>query len=359
MRLLQGSLVALFVLGCGGGVSADPCAGGPAYPDEAFATNASAELAMADQLLAMNALVKDVNARPTAAQLQSMYEAGTPSLSSIAAPAVTASLPALFASIESSAAGTWTPAEPPPATGGRLGGVLFSARGQDLQEALEKGLLAGAHYHEALRLLEGEVTPATVDRILALYGAWPSFPMDTKAAVNPDRFSAGYAKRRTNPAAETPGLYLTIKQAFIDARAAAAGGATCAAKRDAALEVIRSGWERAMVGTTVYYLNSAAGKLEKSNPTDAERASGLHAYNEAVGFLKGLRALPASSRRGSDAQLDEVLATLLAPSGAEVESYKFLTDGVTNLPRLVQAGAQLQAAWAFTADEVANFKVNY
>lgn len=362
MRHVLTLLVVLFVAGCGG-AAVDPCVGGDAYPDDGFATNAAAELALVARLEAVNdrldAAGKDLTVKPTAAELQALFEAGTPSLASIVTPGFAATVPGIFAASESAAGSDWTPADPPTGTGGALGTVLFSARGVDVQEAFEKGVLAAGHFYEAQRLMSAGATAATVDRILALYGTTPTFPMDTKAAVNPDLFSAGYAKRRTNPAASTPGLYLTIKRAFIDARAAAAGGSACVTQRDAALAMIRVDWERAMVGTAVFYLNSASQKLEAAAATDADRASALHAYNEAVGFLKGLRTLDASMRTPSDAQLDEILVTLLAPMGSEPESHKLLTDTVTYLPRLGQAVTQLQAAWKFTPDEVANFKVAY
>jgi len=358
MRYVLGSLLVVLAVGCGGPAGAI-CAGGATYPDDGFSTNAAAELALAEQLEDLNGAIEDVNGRPTAAQLQAMFEAGTPSLATLTAPGFAATVPSIFAAVESSAGNSWTPADPPASAGGRYGDVLFSARGVDLQEAIEKGVIGAGHFPEAVRLMAGDVTPKTIDRVLALYGTTPAFPMDTKAAVNPDRFSAGYAKRRTNPQAPTPGLYLVIKQAFIDARAAAAGGSACVAQRDAALATIRTDWERAIVGTVVFYLNSASLKLEKAAATDAEKASALHAYNEAVGFLKGLRAAPATSRKLTDAQLDELLSTLLAPVGQEPASYKLLTDTVGHLPRLSQAITQLQAAWGFTSDEVANFKVAY
>lgn len=358
MRRLLTSLVVLLVAGCGG-AAADPCAGGEAYPADDFTTNAAAERALAEQLETLMGPLEDVNARPTQAQLQGLFEAGTPSLSSITTPAFAATLPAIFAAAEEAAGGTWTPADPPVDSGGWLGGTLFSNRGEDLQEAVEKGLLGAAHYNEAVRLMAGDVSPATVDRVLALYGTTPAFPMDHKAAVNPDTFSAAYAKKRTNPAASTPGIYLVIKRAFIDARAASAKGSACQAQRAAALATIRTEWERALVGTVVYYLNEAAEGLEAANATQAQRAAALHEYNEGVGLLKGLRTVAPASRKMTDAQLDELLTTLLAPMGAQPESHKLLLDSVTNVPRLTQAVGQLQAAWGFTADEVANFKVNY
>jgi hypothetical protein len=361
MRRSSIGLLALLILSSSscGGATEEQCAGGEQYPAEEFASNTAAERGLAERLGALVAPLKNVDARPTREQLKGLFEAGTPSLASITAPEFAATLPAYFAAAEEAAGGTWMPADPPVDSGGWLGGYLFSNRGVDLKEAVEKGLFGAAHYHQAVKLMAGDVSPATVDRILALFGTSPAFPMNDKAAENPDAFSAKYAKRRTDPAASKPGIYLVIKRAFIDARAASTRGAACLEQRDAALAAIRTEWERALAGTVVYYLSKAAGGLETPNATPEQRAAALHEYNEAVGFLKGLRTVAPGARKMTDAQLDELLATLLAPMGAAPESHRLLLDGVANVPRLTQAVRQIQTAWGFTADEIASFKVNY
>ncbi|MEW5737732.1 MAG: hypothetical protein AB1938_02340 [Myxococcota bacterium] len=365
MRLASVSIAAaLFaLLGCGGAANNAECLGGDTYPDEGFATNAAAELSLRAQLKALNDRMKaaeaDLLVKPTAAELQALYEAGSPSLSSVAAPSFSATMPALFTAFEAAAGNTWTPAEPPVGAGGQFGTWIFSERGVDLRQAEEKGFFGAGHYAEAVQLMKGDVTPATVDRILALYGANPSFPMDDKAMVNPDVHSAVYAKRRTNPAAATPGPYLAIKRAFIDARAAAAKGTACAATRDQAFATIRAEWERALIGTVVFYLNDAAAKLERNNATAAEKASAQHGYGEGVAFLQGLRAVPPDARVITDAEIDDVLSTVLSPWAQPATAYKLQTDPISSVPHLATGIGKIQSAWNFTSDEVANFKVNF
>lgn len=362
MRSLLFAFLSVSVLGCGGAPLSE-CEGGDTYPDEAFTTNAAAELGLRERLKVLNERMKaaeaDLLVKPTAAELDGLWKDGSPSLQSVAAAEFSASVSTIFSAFEAAAGNTWAPVDPPAGPGGRLGAYLFSARGTDLRQALEKGFFGAGHFTEAVRLMRGDVTPATVDRILALYGANPSFPMDDKAPVNPDVHSAVYAKRRTNPMAATPGPYLAMKRAFIDARAAAGKGAACAAQRDAAFATIRAEWERALVGTVVFYMNDSASKLEKPSPTEAERGSALHGYGEAVAFLQGLRAVPSDARTLTDAEIDQILATILAPTGAQPTSHLLLTDSAGQVSRLAQAVGQIQAAWKFTADEVANFKVNF
>lgn len=352
----------LLVLGCGGAPSTE-CLGGDSYPADGFSANATAELSLRTQLKALNDRMKaaeaDLAVVPTAAELEGLYEAGTPSLKSVATAPFSASMTAVFSAFAAAAGHVWTPAEPPSGPGGKYGPYLFSAEGVDLRQRMEKGFFGAGHYAEAVRLMKGDVTPVIVDRILALYGANPSFPMDDKAMVDPDVHSAVYAKRRTDPAAAKPGPYLKIKRAFIDARASAAKGGACVATRDQALATIRAEWERALVGTVVFYLNDAAAKLERNNATDAERASALHDYGEAVAFLQGLRAAPQDARAMTDAAIDDVLSTVLAPPGQPATSYKLLTDTNGNVNRLATGISKLQSAWNFTSEEIANFRVNY
>lgn len=363
MRLVLAALSSVVLAACYGPDGNPECLGGDTYPDEGFTTNAAAELSLRTRLAELNAPMKaaeaDLAKKPTAVELEALFAAGTPSLKSVTAEAFSTRLSTVFTAFEAAAGNTWTPSEPPAGPGGKLGSNLFSSRGIDLRQAMDKGLYGAAHYNEAVRLMQGEVTPATVDRILALYGANPTFPMDDKAPVDPDVHSAVYAKRRTNPAATTPGPYLAMKRAFIDARAAAGKGEACVATRDEAFATLRAEWERALIGTVVFYLNDAASKLETSNPTEADRGSAMHGYGEAVGFLEGLRATPADARVITDAEVDDVLATILAPHDGEATSYKLLTDSVGQVGHLAEGVGKLQKAWNFTADEVANFKVNF
>jgi hypothetical protein len=333
------------------------------YPAEDFAANARVELELRSRLKALGDKMKSAEAstavRPTAAELEQLFSEGAPSLKSITENAFRDSLSSAFRTFATAAGNSWTPVDPPPTQGGVYGGFIFSAEGTDLRQVTEKGLFGAAHFREAARLMNSDASPAAVDRMLALFGAHPSFPMDPKAATNPDVHSASYATRRTNKNAATPGLYLQMKTAFLEARTAAAAGEVCNDARVAALATIRSNWERALVGTTVFYLNDSLAKLRKPTPTEAERASALHGYGEAIGFLRGLRAVPSDARKLSTAKLDEILATLKAPVGGPAKSYLFLTNSALEVDHFSDAIDAIQAAFAFTPEEVANFKLNF
>src|SRR5438876_381249 len=73
---------------------------------------------------------------------------------------------------------TWSPdlpeSEAGAPTGGKYGGdAIVSSIGLDLRTATEKVVLGGALYNHALVLVSGPVTQATVDRLLAIFGASP------------------------------------------------------------------------------------------------------------------------------------------------------------------------------------------
>ena len=164
------------------------------YDGAAFATNAAAQLAIRAQLQAliepMVAADTDLMARPTAASLKALFDAGSPSLRSLTLAEAATRVDASFELIGSAAGGTWTPTATPPAKGGIYGKYLFSPRGLHLREVIEKNLYGGLLYNQATKLAEGTLTPAKVDGILALFGAHPSFPNNGDDPVNPDLFTA-------------------------------------------------------------------------------------------------------------------------------------------------------------------------
>lgn len=357
-KIVLGSLASLSLLACGPAAAPAQCAA-DTYPAESYATNAAAELGLRTRLETLIGKAEETGtagARVTAAELEALYAAGTPSVRAISTEAARAGVSEAFVKLEQASGNTWTPADPPAGTGGLWGAYVYSERGVDLPETVEKLTLGGGHYAQAASLMTDQATAADVDRMLALFGASPSFPMNDKAAVDPDQFAAAYAKRRTNPAAATPGPYLAIKAAFINARAAVTGGAACAAQRAEAFAAIRDQWERALLGTTIFYLNRAATTLDLAAPTETERAGALHQLGEAVGFLRGLRAVPASARQITDAQLDQALTTLGGMTLGGAASYTYVTDPAANVGKLAAVISQLQAARQFTSEEIALYK---
>ncbi len=349
-----------FFFGCGSAVQPVVCSA-QAYPDEGFATNAAAEIELQDRFEAIaNKMDEATTAHPTANELEALFAEGTPSLKSITLPAAYSHLTDLFAGVELAASNVWQPVDPPSGHGGVYGRFLFSERGVDLGETVEKVIFSTSHYARAVSLMTDTAAVADVDRMLALFGTTPAFPMgDSGEVVTKDKFAAKYAKRRTDPSATIPGPYLAIKSAFINARVAVAGGDACVTERAAAFSDIRAQWERTLLSTAINYLNAAALTLAKANLTETEKSSSLHMIGEGVGFLRGLRILPAQHRLITDAQLDQVLTTLGGSSLAGSEAFRFVTASETTVGRLTAAVEQIQTARKFSEDEVATFKSSF
>jgi hypothetical protein len=358
-RILFSSVLALALVACGPAAGPTACTA-DAYPDDGYAVNAAAELDLRARFEALAAKMDEASTgKPTAAELEALFAAGTPSLRSITTEPARTAISALFLELELAGGNTWTPADPPVGSGGLYGAHVYDARGVDLGETVEKIVFSGSHFAEAARLMTDDAKVADVDRMVALFGASPAFPMDDKALTNPDVFLAKYAKKRTNPAAATPGPYLAIKAAFINARASIKGGSACAPERKAAFAQIREQWERALLGTAVNYLNAAANTFAKATPTEAEKSGALHQVGESVGFLRGLQTLPAQHRAISDAQLEQVLTTLGGATLEGSEAYRYVTATSATIDRLGLAVSQIQAARQFTPEEIATFKASF
>ncbi len=344
--------------GTGGSATCAPLA---TYPDE-LATTATQELAAHDALTALMTPMKDAEASvavtKTGAELKALWEAGSPSLKSLTSPYYATQVEGWLDAFAAATGKTWTPAEPPPADGGIYEKWIFTATGTDLRQAIEKGLFGAAHYRSAVQALAADTSVAGVDRALVLYGAPPTFPQDDKDATAPDKYTAVYAKRRDDKTA-ADGMYRQIKQHFLAARAAAAVGADCTAEREAAAQGIVSTWEKVLMATVVYYANDATKKLGVDPPTDADSAAGLHGVGEIVGFVHGFRQLPATERVITDATIDQILGLLGAPPAGPVTTYKFATDGASELPKLQTVIQAVKDTYGFSDAEIESFKVNY
>jgi len=372
MHIRRSTLVALSALvlwGCSDDAGQDsPPASGtcvltlPAsYDGSKYESNAASELGLRTSFSAFTQKMKDAEAdltlQPTAAELAALFEAGAPGLKATTSSAFQPRVAGLLAEFEASAGKSYVPQDPPEA-GGKFGNYIFSAHGTDLRQAIEKGLFGAAFYHQALALMAGAVDETTPDRLIALFGAHPTFPADDKAASNPDVLAAAYAERRDKKDSAQPGPYLKMKAAFIQAQAAIRAGQGCNADRDEALATLRTEWERAIFATVVFYLNDAATKLAIEPPTESTQSAGLHSYGEVIGFVSGFRGLPTSGRTITDAQLEDLLATLGAPVDAEVTSYKLVTDTASQLSALQQAAGKIASIYQFSAADLEAYKVN-
>jgi len=314
------------------------------YESAQFALNAATELALRERIEELETLMKSAEGPPASAakvteqELSSVVTRGVPSLRSVATAATQALLDEAirrFAEVSAVGGKTWSPpgaagADPDasasvptlPASGGVFEDkYIVSSAGVDLRETTAKTLLGGALYNYALTLAAGPRSEALVDRLLVLFGATQKLANRTDAdagADEKDELVAEYASRRDNKVGPLPGPYRKIKQALLEAKAAAAAGEPCRADLDAALNVYFREWERTSFLTAIYYLYTA-GVRATANPVQG--AGALHAFGEAVGFIQGFRGIAQDRRIVTDAQITELLELI----GAETP-YKLLTN---------------------------------
>ena len=332
------------------------------YDGTLFTTNAATELEVKARFKAFLQPMKDAELsillKPTAADLGRLLDTGSPSLRTQTNTRYAQTINDALVEFEAAAGLQWQPGPTPMGPGGIYGKYIFNGRGTDLRQIIEKGMFGAMFYHQAQVLLGGPLTLATIDRVLALFGAPPSFPGDDKAMPSPDDLVAVYAERRDKKDTSQPGLYGQIKAAFLKTRTAVAAGDSCTGEAREGAQAILKGWEQVLAATSIYYLNDAAKRLGGATRTENELAAGLHGYGEAVGFLAGLQTVPENARILKNAQADDLLNTLLAKPGA-VGAYQLVSDGATHVPRLSMAIATLAAIYNFTPQQVEEFKTNY
>lgn len=334
------------------------------YDGTAFTANVSTQDAVRSQLEALVAEIKKGRTTGTVLDyntLSQLYNAGNPSLQSITTTYYANRLDGAgnwLDELAKASGNTYSPATPS-GQGGTFGGYLFEENGLELEQIVEKGLFGAAMYHHAVTLMQGEMTPATADQLLRIFGAHPDFPNTPTAAnaANPDKFMANYAARRDKN--DGTGLYFQMKNAFIKLQAALKAGDDYNQERDEALATLRETWEKVNAGTVINYCHSVISTLSGTNTTDAQKASALHAYGECVGFLHGWRSLPASYKIMTDAEIDELLVLLNAPYDGVPNSYKFATDPVNELPKLSTVISKLKAKYNFSDQEVEDFRNNW
>lgn len=258
----------------------------------------------------------------------------------------------------------------PTAVGGKTG-YLYDENVLELEQVVEKGLFAAAMYNHAVSLISaGNITEATIDKLVEIYGAKPGFGNNERNSdPNRDRFSAQYAARRSD-STNANSIYAQIKRNLITAKAAVKAGSAFNQQRDQALADFKLNWEKALAATVINYCHSTLSGLTSPNRDDATITSAMHAYGEAIGFLSGWRAVPASQRRITDAQIDELLGLLRAPydQTANAQSYLFLStsSATAQLYRLdgrndPNTGVieRLAQIYGFSDTEVEDFRRNW
>lgn len=352
-------------LGDGGGDSGSTCGLTlpSTYDSPSFETNAATELglrkAFDDFLAPMNnvetSLDSDAGVTPvTKAQLVTLY---APKVKPMTTAYYQAKVDAwLGAYQEALTDGIYTPAEPSAAEkGGNLGKFVFDGQGVDLKSVIEKGTYSAGFYNEALKILSSQITVGTIDRLVAVFGAHPSFQNNPNAQQNKDVNAAAYAARRDSKDAANPGPYQRIKAALIKARASVEAGPRCDADRDAAIDGFLKEWEKSNYATVIFALNDIITKLSVATP---DFAAVLHSFGEAIGLIAGFKTLPQEKRIITDAQIDSLLQRVLAADGAPIQAYKLKTSSIEAVSRLQQAIGDIKGVYAFSDSEVEAFKKN-
>ncbi len=334
------------------------------YDASAYQVNTTNQYAVRDQL---DAFISEAKKGRTAgvvvdaAVLNQLYTAGNPSLKSLTTAYYDGRLSdtnGWIQELSNASGGAYTPGTPT-GQGGVFAGYLFDENGLEPEQLLEKGLFGAALYHHAITLMQGDITAATVDQLVAIFGAHPDFPNTPTAgkATNPDKFVANYAARRDKN--DGQGLYTQTKNAFIKLQAAVNAGADYHAERDEALATLRLNWEKTNFATVVNYCHSVISRMSATNPTDSDKANALHAYGECVGFVHGWRTLPQAYRSITDAEIDEILVLLNAPYNSVPTSYTFATDPVNQLSKLTQVIQKIKTKYGFSDQEIEDFKQNW
>lgn len=243
--------------------------------------------------------------------------------------------------------------------GGVYGARLFDKRAKETLQEIEKGLYAAALINRIISLSRGNVDAVTVDRMICLYGAHASFPNTNTAGKTsyPDAYIALYTARRDKN--DGAGLYSAIRQQFIKLKAAIDAGSAYDKEKNEALAALPLLMEKAIMATVVNYGYGALTKLSTTSPPASTVAGGLHDLGEMVGFIHGFKTVPQASRKITDDQIDEMLSLLLSPAGAESTMYKFVTDGVNQLPKITQLQQKLKQIYGFSATEMEDFKQNW
>jgi hypothetical protein len=351
------------------------------YVSAAFETNAKLELDLRTAFSAFlapmanneTAIQADAGAGTviTKAQLDTLWNGGNPSVKSITTPYWQTRIDGWLKDYEeATSAGPFTlpsSGDAPPPDGGTYQRYTYNPAMLDLKQAIEKGSYTAAFFNHAAGIVAaGNLSEASIDRLVAAWGAHASFQnnhiVDAGAtAATRDVNSAGYAARRT-PKDGTPGPYVRAKSALIKAKAAIAAGATCNADRDQAIKDFFLEWEKATYATVVFYFSDILGKVQPSAPIHADTVAWtniFHSHGECIGFIAGFKQTPQAYRKITDAQIDGLLQKALNPEGTASSILQLKSAPATAAISLNGALADIKTIYGFTDEEMTSFKQVY
>lgn len=334
------------------------------YDSSTFAANTSAQLSLINNFKALVTEVKKGRIQANTLNegtLNTLFSNGSPSVAgscnSYYSNLLTGSN-GYFAQAANASGKTYKP-DSSSSAGGVYGSYLFNQFGLEPEQMIDKGLYGAMLYYTVTQILSQNLSSASADRALLLYGSSPAFPNSNDAAKHPvpDAFAAGYIARRDKN--DGKGLYTTVRYNFIKLQAAIKAGPLYKNDQDAAIAAIKLNWEKGNAATVINYLHSVIATLSGTNLTDAQKSSALHSYSESVGFIHGWRNIPQKDKKITDAQIDQILGLLLAPANADPSSHLFITDSFNQLPKLSQVINELKNIYGFSSQEIEDFKSNW
>jgi hypothetical protein len=238
--------------------------------------------------------------------------------------------------------------------GGLLGTRLLDEYGLELEQMVQKGSFGAACYNHALTVINSDsITAGDIDKLVEIHGAEITFDAAASTAA------ATYSKRRSNINAQT-GFFYDIRTNVITAKAAIEGGSAFNEIRDQALTDYLLNWEKSNFATVIYYCQATKVFLQEAaaltgEEKDAKLGDAMHAYAEGVGFTHGFKGL--SQKMITDAEIDQILADLLARENENPESYRFLNE-VSLIANLDKIQTDIQTIYGFSNEEVVSFYVN-
>lgn len=337
------------------------------YDGQSFAANSTIQSALVSQLIQLSDAMKAGRTAGTVVTKQSLddlFMTGSPSLATEITDYFKDKLQGTggwFDELAKASGATWTPQAPDGTSeGGVYGGYLFDENGVEPEQLVEKGQFGATLYNHAVKLMSGTITSATVDQLLAIYGAKPQFAnsgSNNVAANIRDVAMANYAARRDKN--DGTGLYSQMKKEFIKLQVYVKAGSDYNTERDQALKNIQSIWEKINAATVINYCHSPIATLSGTNPTDAQIGGALHAIGEGIGFIQGFKTINPNYRKITDAQIDAILELFNAPANGVATTYRFATSPATELPKLQQAISSLQSIYGFSNQEIEDFKYNW
>jgi hypothetical protein len=350
--------------GCDDDNDAKPLVIPSEYSGENFSTNASDELAL---LTALKSVRDEAFKGRTNGQLVSSetlltnFTAGEPSLKDVATSYYAGKLEGAngyFGEIALASGNTYTLGATE-GNGGTFGGYLFEEHGVELEQLIEKGMFGAVLYNHAVALMSGTLENTTTDRVLAIFGANPTFPSSNDASKHesPDKYAAVYAARRDKH--DGNGFYSNIKNNLIKLQAAIKAGNDYKKDQQDAIQAIEKNWEESNAATVIFYLNEVISKLSETDPADNTKGAALHSLGECIGFMDGLQTIPQDHKIITDNEIEEILALFLYPTDGEAAAYAFATEPATNLPKLQEVIAKLKTIYGFSETQMEEFKVNW